>query len=399
LVSPLWLGDDDHAKRSAQGDWGGSASRSFLFPEASKMAGMRTTLALALCALPFAAQATDFALGTTRSAGMGNAGLALRGASFDMRPRNPALFAYQQSFRLSDLSFGQFLFGANTSQFGRFFGGLDNGGLDYNDLVDLAQDFGDEKVDAGLTAGFAAGGGGFNLALDANALVTTRPNEELQQWVDQGSNEQAPVPGMRLDGYGYAQGQLAIGYGRFMDFGVPGQTAVGVNVRMVRAYYTHHRITDQNVGNGNATEAPELGGREFLERNGVGVDLGMYHQNGQVSYAFVVQNLVQPAVGFSAITPGSDLAPRSGIDPNQRSFNFGVALQQREDLVLAADLVNLGTGQTDLRFGADLMFNRTFGARAGYSTRDGWTVGGTVGGFHLALGSANNLRAGYFFRF
>ncbi|MBX3095610.1 MAG: conjugal transfer protein TraF [Fimbriimonadaceae bacterium] len=362
---------------------------------------MRRLAFLSLMLLPLAVPAQDFALGTTRSAGMGNAGLALRGTSFDMRPRNPALYAYQNSFRVSDFSFGQFTDGANFGDFGRFFGGLGSGGLDYNDLVNIARDFGDDKVDVGATLGFAAGGNGFNFAVDANALVTTRPNAQLQQWVNAGSDENNTVAGMRLDGYGYGQAQIALGYGRFVNTGVEGHTAVGANVRFIQAYYTHHRINENNVGNPNGpdTGAPELNGSDYLRRNGVAVDLGVHHQNGQLAYAMVIQNLVAPAVGFSAITPGSDLNGRSGIDPNARSVSFGMALQQREDLAFAADVVNIGNGQTEFRFGGDLMFNRSFGARAGYSTRDGWTVGGTVGGFNLALGSANAIRAGYFFRF
>jgi hypothetical protein len=66
---------------------------------------------------------------------------------------------------------------------------------------------------------------------------------------------------------------------------------------------------------------------------------------------------------------------------------------------LAADLVGIGSGRTEGRFGADWQLARGFGARAGYSTLDGWTVGASLGGFNLAVGSANRLMAGTYFRF
>ncbi len=370
---------------------------------------MKTLACLALLPLAASASASDFALGTTRAAGMGNAGLAFRGNLASSRPANPALLAWQQRFRFSDLSFGYFADGVDLGDASDFVSSIDKGAFDADSIVRLARQFGDSKTDIGGTLGLGFTASGFHFGAEGVALVTTRPNDALQRWVRAGSNLTAPEAGMQLDAYGVGQSELQFGYGRVISSGPNGEMAVGLMGRFVTTYYSHHIANEAQITSGNAinTAAPEMAGSDFLKKEGFALDLGMHTTFGpgqRCQGALVINNLVSPDVSFQAFQPdqGATIDPGDGfsrIDAYRRTMSLGVAWQERETMGLAADLVGIGSGRTEGRFGADWQLARGFGARAGYSTLDGWTVGASLGGFNLAVGSANRLMAGTFFRF
>lgn len=348
------------------------------------------------------AMATDFAIGGNRQAGMAGAGLALRGSLAGSRPNNPAMLAYQQRFRIADSNLSFRLNGAGLSDWREFFDRADQAVFDSDNLVDIARRFGDGQVDGGLelALGFTASGwffGGFG-----QGAVTTRPNAQLQQWVNAGSNLAAPVAGMQLDGYGYGQTEFRLGYGRVVSAD-GGDLSVGVMGRFVRGYYTHHRIDANGIvsGNAGATLAPEMGGQDVLEDDGFGLDFGLAWFGGKeqgFSAAFVVKNLVTPNVRFGGTLPNS-VPGLTTVDPNQRSVSLGFAYQTKENFAFAADMVGLGTNNQEGRIGADWMLSRSLGVRTGYSSRDGFVAGANFGSLFLTYGGANSLRLGTFFRF
>ena len=100
---------------------------------------MKTLACLALLPLAALASASDFAFGTTRAAGMGNAGLAFRGNLASSRPANPAQLAWQQRFRFSDLSFGYFSDGVDLGDASDFVSSIDKGAFDADSIVRLAR--------------------------------------------------------------------------------------------------------------------------------------------------------------------------------------------------------------------------------------------------------------------
>lgn len=345
-------------------------------------------------------QAQDFTIGYSKVSGMAGAGLALRHEGTGAYPRNPAGLAYMQKFRLTNLDFGYVLDGIKFSEVGDFLDSFDKGGLNPDDLSTIAKSFGDEETNFGLNARLGAGSSGVNVGIEGNALVRTTPNAALQQWVKSGANPANPVPGMRLDGHGYGYSSINVGYGRPVTTKDGTNMAVGAQARILRTYYTHHFATQNQIINGGSTRASEMGNDDVLSKTGVGIDLGWYMEtlgDHKVELAAVFANLIKPNVGFDGTEPGT--LAQTTIDPFERSLNLGVGYTAEQGTVFAADVINIGTRNSDVRFGADHPFSEKFGLRAGYSGRGGFTAGFTAFGVSLTWGTTNQFQAGTFFRF
>ncbi len=342
----------------------------------------------------------DLTLGYSKSSGMAGAGLALRYEGTGSYPRNPAVLAYMQKFRLTNLDFGYVLDGINFSDVGRYLDGFDKGGLDPTKLQNLAKQFGGNTPNFGLNARLGAGSSGINVGIEGNALVRTTPNSQLQQWVQAGSNPGSPVPGMRLDGHGFGYSSVNVGYGRPIPTKDGSDMAVGAQVRFIRSYYSHHFVTQDQIINGGSTRASEMGASDVLSKNGMAVDFGWHlalPTSHRVELAAVLNNVIKPNVGFEGTEPNS--INQTTIDPFERSINFGVGFTGDRGQVFAADLLGLGSHNTDFRFGIDLPLSQNSGVRAGYSTLGKFTAGVTLSGISLTFGTTNQFQAGTFFRF
>lgn len=364
------------------------------------MARVSPYLVIGLATVSTTVMAQDVTLGYSKVSGMAGAGLALRHEGTGAYPRNPAGLAYMQDFRLTNLDFGYVLDGIKFSKIGDFLHSFDKGGLDPSDLSQLARDFGGNRTNFGLNARIAAGSSGVNLGVEGNALVRTSPNAQLQQWVNSGADVNNPVPGMRLDGHGYGYSSINVGYGRPVRTKTGTEMAVGAQMRFVRSYYTHSYVSQNQIVNGGSTRATEMGNADVLSKSGFGMDVGWYMQSGEdkrVEYAAVLTNVIKPNVSFAGTEPDS-LTPTT-IDPFDRSINFGVGFTAEHGQVFAADLINVGTRNSDLRAGFDIPLSQQFGVRAGYSGRGGFTAGVTAFNISLTFGTTNQFQAGTFFRF
>ncbi|MBS1724190.1 MAG: conjugal transfer protein TraF [Armatimonadetes bacterium] len=345
------------------------------------------------------ARADDVTLGTNRSSGMAGAGLALRGRGDGGYPRNPAMLAYMQKFRLTNLDFGWRADGMSLSDLGDRVSGISKGGLKPEDLGQLARDFGDRPVEFGLSGRVGLGTSGLNFGVDGDALGMTRPNAELQQWAKNGADVNNPDPNMRLDGYGYGFYALDFGYGRPLTTREGTDMAAGVQVRFIKSYYAHHFVDANQIVNGGSTRGGDMGAEDVLSKNGVAVDLGWHMTVGKENpfeFAAVVNNVVEPDVRFDATTP---TGASDTVFPFRRSLSLGTGWNLKGGGAAALDVVDIGTGYSELRTGVDVPIGQHFGAAAGYGSRGGFTAAVSAYGVTLTLGSTNGFRAGTFFRF
>ncbi len=367
--------------------------------ELSRIATAVVTLALGVQAV-----ADDVQVGATKSAGMASAGLALRSNKGGGDPRNPAMYAFSQRFRVTDLNFGTHARGLSLRRGGELLGKLSDGGLDTDKLVEIAREFGDDRVSFGSRVSLGLASSGFNLGLEGLGMVDSVPNAALRQWVRNGADLNAPDPAMRLDGYGYAHGFVSVGYGRTLPARDGSEMAVGVDVKFVEAYYSHHRVDAAQIVSGTATNtgAPEMLGEDVLKRRGVAADFGWYMATGpekRLEVAAVIRNLARPDTGFTGTLPGSDAPNRTDIEPFERSLAVGFGYTHKAGAQGAFDVVGIGGRRAEVRLGVDVPFGRLFSARAGYGSRGGLTAGLSVAGITLSVGTANAFQAGTFFRF
>lgn len=358
----------------------------------------RAYIALFLAVGPMAC-ADDLTLGANRSSGMAGAGLALRRWGGGSSPRNPAVLAWQQKFRLNNLDFGYRTKGMNLSELNDRLKGADSGGLDPDELASIAREFGDRETEFGLNGRIGLGVSGFNFGLDGSALATTLPNEQLKTWVGSGGDLNNPVPGMRLDGYGYGFYQFNFGYGGPVTVRDGEEMGVGAQVRLVKSYYSHHFADQNQIVGGGSTRAIEMGADDVLTENGVAVDIGWSMATGpgkNLELALVINNLAEPKVAFDGTSPTGGARE---FMPFKRSVSLGTGYTFGRGIVAAMDAVELGSGHAEFRAGVDVPLGRAFGLAAGYGSRGGWTGAVSLFGVTLTIGPTNGFRAGTFFRF
>jgi hypothetical protein len=167
--------------------------------------------------------------------------------------------------------------------------------------------------------------------------------------------------------------------------------AVGARLKYVNAVYTHY-IADAPAiaGQSRPQLAPEMGGRESLNKRGVALDLGVLVRpkrgNRDFTAALVVANAVRTPFTFD----GTDR------DGNPKRFNIlattvtaGVGYQ-KGGFAAAADLADItgSTGRPQLRAGAEYKLNFQIAVRGGYNSATGFTAG--IGFFGLDVAFAKN---------
>lgn len=366
-------------------------------------------LSLALVALGLTALgAADVTFGGSRAAGMGGAGLALPVDVFQNNRLNPALHGFgPKGFRLQYPRFGIRNDGISTGDVFDLLGDLTSGSVDDDLAIKLANQYGARRREFGAEAGLGFFGGGFALTGFTEAEVASIPNASLRQFIRNGGDlENAPLDA-QLDAYGFGYTQIGVGYANAVQ--VPRATlALGLTIKTVRGYYAHKKVqgpTDPNnpsvsVGNGSGIDQND----DYVDETGVGVDLGAIYSIDRIkglTFGAVVENAIQPNVRFGSERPNNGTFRSDYVDPFRTALNLGVGYQYRQNVLFAADLVDLGNraGRAEGRIGVELGVSRQFAGRAGYNTRNGFTYGVALGGFNIQLGGNAPLTVGTSVRF
>jgi hypothetical protein len=349
---------------------------------------------LALGGMNTAHAQDDFTYGgAARAFAMGGAGLALMPEVGGVRA-NPASLAFEKrDINLIWPSLGYRALGGVS---------LNNAaeylltGQDLPQAADLARRFAKKDSEFGINANAGIRLGKFEVTGYAVGTGRLQPNDSLRNWANTNGNyNELPADG-RAD-------ILAAGYYSLPSIAgaltLPAKKdsqhnyAVGLRVKYINAMYTHY-IADQQALQGSADVlfAPEMGGKETLWKKGVGADLGfmMRPRKGDgISAALMIANALKPNIKFS----GTD---RNGLpkryDLLVTTLSAGAGFQKR-GTTLAADLVDLtgAGGDAQFRAGAEQKIVKGFALRGGYSSGGGFTYGGSLFGFDVALGKAQPL--------
>ena len=360
----------------------------------------RTLLLIATLAIA-AMGSADWVIGSGRFNGMGRAGLALPGDYLYSGRLNPAMYGLAPSkFQFAVPRFSFRLQGVGIGDLQDFFGDIDSGGLDENKLADIARNLGDENFEFGAGTGFGVLFNGFALDLEGDALVAGLPNQELQNWVNSGSQGAVPA-NSRLDAYGLGGYQIGIGYGRRLNTAGEMDLSLGARVKIVKSYYTHRFADANSIQNNTAGAlAPEMGGNDTLSENGLGFDIGLVASAAKDQGFFVgatIENLIVPKTTFDGTGP--NLAT-STVRPYPRTFNTGIGYLTPGKFVFAADFIDMfnGAGGQEFRAGSELLLGG-FALRGGYESRSGFTIGAGFGGFNIAFGGNSSGALSYALRF
>ncbi|MDW8106336.1 MAG: conjugal transfer protein TraF [Armatimonadota bacterium] len=329
----------------------------------------------------------DLSFGGSPSAGMGGAGLAMVRRPTSQSLQNPALIAYVKGFRFSAGNIDITTRGASLNRL------LDDLELRQGSIADLAtaagiiRRFAREDTRLLITGDFGFIANGVGISVGAIVDARLLPNASLQNWARTSGNVNA-IP---LDGRGAI---IAVSVVSLPDITVgtrlpspQGELAVGARLRNIKLYYTHYFADRAQLqAGGSATRAPELRGRDFLEKTGTSVDLGfLWRPAGEQPYtiALVVENFVEPNIRFQATDRNGNLF---NFKPLKRTYHLGFFADLKTGTQVALDFIDIGnnTGHSELRLGVEQRIGRGFALRGGYASRTGWTAGLGIGGFNIA---------------
>ena len=280
-------------------------------------------------------------IGSGRASGMGRAGLAV---PYDWNASgrlNPAIYGLLPSqFRFSVPGIAYRFQGLSFDDLRTYSGNINNGGLDPNQLSNLARDLGDENVEFGLGLSGSFFMSGFALDFSGEGLAATRPNASLQAWSGSGANG-APPADAQLDAYGVAGHETGFAYGRRIRLdGVP-DASLGVRVKFVKSYYTHQFVDATAIANNSGSSlGSEMGGQQVLSRDSAGVDLGIIlsssktdgfptRRSSDLAQRLITLSLLKPALPppcrimslapklfghtHAPSTPGSDISSQTDL--------------------------------------------------------------------------------------
>lgn len=369
---------------------------------------MKTSATLALTLLTTLATAQNVQLGGSRAAGMGNAGLAYP-QNIGQARTNPALLGFEKlDFRVNWPSLGFHTRGLSYNSASDYFGQLGKNGLNPNRLGEFARLMGDKEKAFGIYGDVGVTAGPLSFSIEADSLARTIPSASLSQKL---LNGQTNFDGNdALDGYGYAFTNFDIGYGHNIQVNseLLDRFAIGARMHLVQGYYAHHITTGDQIGSGGgSTAAIEMNGASYQRKTGVGFDLGFQaasKRNRGLYYALVIDNLVEPDVSFSGTNPFDTtmgVVGENTINPFRQRWSVGAAYQPNQNALFAADVVDIYNqrGEKEIRLGAEYMFTKWLGGRIGYGSRNGATLGFTVGGFNVAISKRQSFAITSAFRF
>ncbi len=344
-------------------------------------------------------------IGGARLTGLAGAGLAL---PYDAGQvvSNPGLFARsRKAAKLHGPYLDYYTRGLSFAALQDMYGSVQGGALETKNFGTLARRFAAGRKEIGLIGSVGATLGGVYVGYRAEASASTLPNAELQNWASQSGDPSTlatTYSGAGLDGYGYAYDSVEFGYG--VPFQQPtGTWNVGAKVKNVRAYYTHFVADAATIeSGGSGAPGPEMGGKNVLRKSGVGADLGFMYTprtSQSIHYGAVVENLVQPGVGFQQAAPQT--AKLRDFNPFKTALSLGAAYVPDDKFMFAADYIDLGNSanRAGLRTGAEYRFRKNLAVSAGFNSRDTWIVGADVWGVYVTFSGHNKLWLGQSLRF
>ncbi|MCX7993491.1 MAG: conjugal transfer protein TraF [Fimbriimonadales bacterium] len=329
----------------------------------------------------------DISFGGSPSAGMGGAGLAVVRRPTAQSFQNPAVIAYVQGFRLGAGNIDTTSQGASLSNLIDDLEFRQGSAADIATAAGLLRKYAREDTRLLVTGDFGLIVSGFSVSVGGILDARLLPNTPLQNWARTDGNINNIPANSRAD-------VIAIGVVSLPDvttgFKLPseqGDLAVGVRLRNLKFYYTHYSANQAQLQAGqNATRAPELQGRDYLERSATGVDLGfLWRPTGDKTYtlALVVENFVEPNIRFQATDRNGTLF---NFKPLKRTYNAGLAVELETGSLVALDFIDIGNsaGKGEIRLGYEQRIGRGLALRGGYASKTGWTAGLGIGGFNLA---------------
>lgn len=366
-----------------------------LFVPLSLVAG-----ALTLGALPAVANDLTFG-GDARAFAMGGAGIAsLAGNSVSgMGTRNnPASLAFAKGLmRFHFPSLGARADGAISLDKAANYLLTNGSGADASDL---ARRFASEDSSFGLNGSLGLRIGPVEILASGVGQGYVLPNASLQTWGKNGGTGGVPSDA-RADVLATAVYSLPqIGFATQLKPASGGENftvAVGARVKYMTAVYAHYYGEKTTLDSGSdAFLAPEMNGKNTLNKQGVGADLGIMLESKKLlglSGGLVVANAVKPDFTFT----GQFGANASG-GGGTRTYNLlattataGVGFQ-KGGMTAVADWVDItgSVGKAELRAGVEQRLGPV-ALRAGYNSANGYTYGLGIGGFDIALGNRQPL--------
>ncbi len=328
----------------------------------------------------------DFSLGGSVNKGMGGAGLAILRNPSAQCYLNPAAIAYVRGVRLGMGNFDVGVQGTSLNELSDALQFRQGGAVKIEEGARLLRRFADEDTRMALMGDFGLilNGAGVSVGgvLDARFL----PNEPLRNWARSNGDPNNIPSNARGDIIALAAVSLPDVMGGVRLPLQGGELAIGVRVRNLRLFYTHYYADQEALErNQDAIRAPELNGRDFLEKRATGVDVGLiWKPENTIPYtlALVVENAVEPDVQI-------DATDRNGmpiqLKPLRRALHAGFAVETGTGTLVALDIIDIGnrTGRGELRVGAEQRLG-PLTLRSGYASRTGWTAGLGIGGFNFA---------------
>jgi len=328
----------------------------------------------------------DISIGGSVNKGMGGAGLAILRNPAAQSYLNPAAIAYVRGIRLGMSNFDVGVQGAALDDLFDALEFRQGSAIDIDKGARLLRRFADEDTRMTLLGDFGLILNGVGISVGGVIDARFLPNDSLRNWARTDGNPANMPNDARGDIIAFAAASLPDITGGIRLPLHGGELAIGARVRALRVFYTHYFADEQALrNNGGATRAPELGGRDFLERRTTGVDLGLiWKPESSIPYtlALVVENAVEPDVRI-------DATDRNGnpirLQPLRRAVHAGFAMETSVGTLVALDLIDIGnrTGRSELRFGAEQRLGPLI-LRSGYASRTGWTAGLGIGGFNFA---------------
>ena len=357
----------------------------------------RILLLVALCVVTAAAPSygTDISFGTfARYAAMGGAGLAVAedGSTSVINPAAAAASGEKLTYIYPSIELHA-LGGSTRNVEGRIDDFMNASSLE---VTNLARDFGRQTttLNASGVLGFA-GTFGATLAAEAEGIVS--PGANFRQWARLG----APTTGDDLAAWGlindpwgpadlaayastladntYVAGRLvydlpAVSYSTGFD--IPGgEIFVGGRLR-----WMHSEVRRRDISGPSDATSVGLASTELPSQidEGLGGDLGFIYKpaRSRVQFGMVVNNALDPSL--------------SGINTDMM-LSVGAASRISRRLLVVADLVNVngaGSGNAQIRAGAEWIFNRNFVVRGGFCDSN-VTFGFRAFGLDVAIAPEN----------
>jgi len=354
--------------------------------------------------LSASATADEVSIFGSPTRGMAGAGIALMRSPTEQMYLNPAAVAYVRGVQFGVNNISIDTEGATIRQIRETVEIGQRGVVDLKDAARIISTFGEkDKVQAVANADVGLVFNGVAVTAGAVGDFRLYPNAQLQRWARGESND---LTGAQGDIYGLVAFSLPdITFGARLSAGSEqGEIAIGARLRVLRVFYTHYYADQTDLSSGNAgRRAVELGKADYLDKRGTGVDVGIIWKPNKelpLTYAVVVENLIEPNIEFPYTPPGAGTLPTT-IKPLKRAIHAGVAMEGALGVTYVADWVDItnNLGKRELRFGAEKRLAGGLAIRAGYGSKSGWAIGGEIFGINVAVAQKFPLQVSRSFAF